>query len=181
MAVSKCYIKKNLAFLWRKCKKKNVYKFLQTNRLWFVGGPLFPSHKWEASVNVCRQRMRGSIDLVTKMELCLPSLELMQICRYTGDEMRDKGPHIIPTMLSQSIPCVYKCVRVFVCWREREVQRKRSWQGASGTGLPSFKLIWFYGTSLHCLSLLIKTSVMCYTYTHTCTRVNIGICSIAAV
>lgn len=56
-----------------------------------------PSHKHVGSVNVCRQRIRGSIDLVTEMELCLPSQRSTQICIYTGDVLTQRAtypPHL---------------------------------------------------------------------------------------
>lgn len=83
---------------------------------------------------MCPDRISRSIDLVTEMELCLPSQGLAQLCIYTGDETPDKGPHILPWI---DAACVSVCVQSV----GQEGGRKRSRQGASGTVLPDFKLI----------------------------------------
>lgn len=59
-------------------------------------------------VSACPDRISRSIDLVTEMELCLPSEGLTQLCIYTGDETPDKGPHILPRI---NTTCVRVCVR----------------------------------------------------------------------
>lgn len=76
---------------YRKYQKIHIYlSFLAItiNSGLLVCHFLPPTNNRQTSVNVCTRRMRASIDLVTEMELCLPSQELTQICIYTGDEMR---------------------------------------------------------------------------------------------
>ena len=66
------------------------------------------------------------------------------------------------------------------CSVGREGRRKRSWQGASGAGLPDFKLIWFWW---HLITLPIIGNQNQYevlhththTHTNTHTRISKGI------